>query len=189
MGKIPAELHEILNQLSPQQRRLFACDCAEHVLPLFERFQPLDNRPRKAIEVARHYALGTTTLEALESASGDAEGAAWDAVEAGVWSDEDGNEFTELATDPESDAAAPAAATAEGCSIADLDRAVQAAVETAIEVVVTAAVGAWKANLVWSGASSQLDEATLQRYQDAEARERAWQLQQARHYISPQNQS
>ena len=33
--------------------RLFAADCAEHVLHLFERQFPNDNRPRKAIEAAR----------------------------------------------------------------------------------------------------------------------------------------
>lgn len=181
MGKIPAELHEILNQLSPQQRRLFACDCAEHVLPFFERFQPLDNRPRKAIEVARQYALGGSTLEELNSVKGDAEDAAWDAAEAA------GDDRENEQPDPAIDAAAPAAATAEGCSFANLDVVVEGVVDTAIEVVVIAAVGLRKVTLIWSGASSQLDEATLQRYQEAKARERAWQLQQARHYISPEN--
>ena len=32
---------------------LFAADCAEQVLPLFERDRPDDSRPRRAIEVAR----------------------------------------------------------------------------------------------------------------------------------------
>jgi hypothetical protein len=32
---------------------LFAADCAEHVLPIFEAAYGADDRPRKAIEVAR----------------------------------------------------------------------------------------------------------------------------------------
>src|SRR5690349_5167060 len=38
--------------------RLFAADCAEAVLPLFEEVRPDDDRPRKAIEVARLRARG-----------------------------------------------------------------------------------------------------------------------------------
>ncbi|MFY9532370.1 MAG: putative immunity protein, partial [Candidatus Acidiferrales bacterium] len=30
----------------------FAADCAERVLPIFERAYPTDNRPRKSIEAA-----------------------------------------------------------------------------------------------------------------------------------------
>ena len=36
--------------------RLFAADCAEHVLHFFEDRYPTDDRPRKAIEAARAYA-------------------------------------------------------------------------------------------------------------------------------------
>ena len=38
--------------------RLFAADCAEAVLPIFERDYPNDDRPRKAIEAARLFARG-----------------------------------------------------------------------------------------------------------------------------------
>ena len=38
--------------------RLFAADCAEHVLPFFETRCPDDTRPREAIEVARRIARG-----------------------------------------------------------------------------------------------------------------------------------
>ena len=34
--------------------RHFACDCAEHVLPLYECENPRDRRLRKALETARH---------------------------------------------------------------------------------------------------------------------------------------
>jgi len=58
--------------------RLFACDCAEHVLYLYERDYPDDNRPRHAIEVARRYANGEATVQELTAAWH----AAWDAVRA-----------------------------------------------------------------------------------------------------------
>jgi hypothetical protein len=56
--------------------RLFACDCAEHVLPVFEKQRPGDDRPRKAIETARRYANGKATKKEL----GAARVAAYDAV-------------------------------------------------------------------------------------------------------------
>lgn len=55
--------------------RLFACDCAERVLPIFERGSCYDMRPRKAIAVARRYANGEasdTELAAVRAAAGDA---------------------------------------------------------------------------------------------------------------------
>jgi len=47
--------------LSDDDRRLlglWAADCAERVLPLFEARAPGDTRPREAIEVLRGFALG-----------------------------------------------------------------------------------------------------------------------------------
>ena len=38
--------------------RLFACQCASLVLPIFEKQYPGDDRPRKAIEAAEAFALG-----------------------------------------------------------------------------------------------------------------------------------
>jgi hypothetical protein len=61
--------------------RMFACDCAERVLPLFEAKCPHDNRPRRAIEVARSYAAGTADEQELAAARA----AAWDAAWAAVW--------------------------------------------------------------------------------------------------------
>jgi len=71
--------------------RLFACDCAERVLYLFEARHPNDRRPRKAIETARRYAEGKAAVEELtaaqdaawaaaEAAAGAAEAAAWAAA-------------------------------------------------------------------------------------------------------------
>src|SRR3972149_5760710 len=42
--------------------RLFACDCAESVLPIFEKYYPDDRRPRTAIEVSRQFAYGLASL-------------------------------------------------------------------------------------------------------------------------------
>ncbi len=63
--------------------RLFACDCAEHVLSLYEAQYPDDGRPRKAIEIARRYAEGKAAVEELDAAwaaAWAAEGAARAAV-------------------------------------------------------------------------------------------------------------
>jgi hypothetical protein len=58
--------------------RLFACDCAERVLPIYEKKYPDDKRPREAIAVSRRYADGKATKEELAAARD----AAWDAARA-----------------------------------------------------------------------------------------------------------
>lgn len=55
---------------------LFAADCAEQVLPLFERDRPNDSRPRRAIEVARD----PNASAATSAVSSTARAAAWDAA-------------------------------------------------------------------------------------------------------------
>ena len=56
-------------ELIPERTlRCFACDCAEHVLPLYEAKHPGDDRPRRAIDVARRYADGQATREELTAA-------------------------------------------------------------------------------------------------------------------------
>jgi hypothetical protein len=65
--------------MSGKNLRLFAADCAEHVLHLFEEKNPDDKRPRLAILAARHYANGKIKRPELKSAgaaAGDAAGAA-----------------------------------------------------------------------------------------------------------------
>lgn len=59
--------------------RLFACDCTERVLPIYEAEYPDDDRPRRAVEVSRAYALGETTKEELDAAAYAARDAARDA--------------------------------------------------------------------------------------------------------------
>jgi hypothetical protein len=41
---------------------MWAADCAQHVLHLFEQTQPYDDRPRRAIEQARAWARGEITM-------------------------------------------------------------------------------------------------------------------------------
>src|SRR5437764_1416661 len=57
---------------------LWAAACAEHVLPLFEAVQPLDPRPRRAVEQARAWTRGEITMTQARSAAGHANAAARD---------------------------------------------------------------------------------------------------------------
>jgi hypothetical protein len=61
-------------------RRLaaWAADCAEHVLPRFEAVRPDDDRPRRAIEMARAWSQGVATMTEARTAGGHANGAARD---------------------------------------------------------------------------------------------------------------
>ena len=73
-----------------RELRLFAADCAEHVLYIFERECPNDDRPRQAIQAARDFANGKirdAARDAAGAAARDAAGApagdaAWDAARA-----------------------------------------------------------------------------------------------------------
>ncbi|MEB8337771.1 putative immunity protein [Streptomyces endophyticus] len=55
---------------------LWAADCAEHVLPLFEAVEPLDRRPREAIEQVRTWTRGEIRMSDSRSAGGHAMAAA-----------------------------------------------------------------------------------------------------------------
>jgi hypothetical protein len=68
----------LLRRLNWDERaaRLFACDCAERVLPLFEVETPEDMRPRQAIETARRFANGQAKEKELIAAWATASAAA-----------------------------------------------------------------------------------------------------------------
>jgi hypothetical protein len=98
--KIVAQEARLLSEVeawNDRTLRLFACDCAERTLPLFETERPDDTRPRLAIETARRFADGKATREELatarsaawsaaESAAGyAAESAAWSAARSAAW--------------------------------------------------------------------------------------------------------
>jgi len=61
--------------------RLMAADFAESVLPIFEREQPKDDRPRLAIQATRQYARGEISDAAWAAASD----AAWAAASDAAW--------------------------------------------------------------------------------------------------------
>jgi len=96
-----ARLLHRLDTWDERTARLFAADCAEHVLPIFEKAHPGDDRPRKAIEVARRFAHDEATPQERDAiwtgawfAARDATwaatrgavgGAAWAAAWAATW--------------------------------------------------------------------------------------------------------
>ncbi len=57
---------------------IWAADCAEHVLHLFEQARPNDDRPRHAIDLARAWARGEVTWWEARTAAGHAQAAARD---------------------------------------------------------------------------------------------------------------
>lgn len=67
-----------LTDLDHQLLALWAADCAEHVLNLFEAVQPADLRPRQAIELARAWVRGEVTMSQARTAGGHAQAAARD---------------------------------------------------------------------------------------------------------------
>jgi hypothetical protein len=81
--KIVAQEARLLSEVeawNDRNLRLFACDCAERTLPLFETERPDDTRPRQAIETARRFADGKATREELDAARAAAWDAVWDAA-------------------------------------------------------------------------------------------------------------
>jgi hypothetical protein len=57
---------------------LWAAECAEHVLPLFETVRRRDPRPRHAVEMARAWTRGEVTMMEARAAAGHANAAARD---------------------------------------------------------------------------------------------------------------
>src|SRR5258708_33243681 len=51
---------------------IWAADCAQHVLHFFEEMQPNDDRPQRAIELARALAPGEITMTPARTAAGHA---------------------------------------------------------------------------------------------------------------------
>jgi hypothetical protein len=58
---------------------IWAADCAQHVLHLFEQARPGDDRPRRAIELARAWARGEITMTQARTAAFAAHAAAREA--------------------------------------------------------------------------------------------------------------
>lgn len=75
-----ARLIEPVETINEKTLRLFAADCAESVLHLFEAQYPDDDRPRKAIGATRQFALGEIGAAARDTARDAARAAAWAAA-------------------------------------------------------------------------------------------------------------
>ncbi len=73
------------NLLDDKQLRLFAADCAEHVLPIFEKEYPNDDHPRLAIQAARDFANGKISKQELDAARDAARAAARAAARDDAW--------------------------------------------------------------------------------------------------------
>ncbi len=50
------QIAELVGKTDRKTLAVWACDCAERVLPYFEKKYPEDNRPRRAIEAGRAWA-------------------------------------------------------------------------------------------------------------------------------------
>jgi len=63
-----ARLIRYMDTWNERTARLFLCDLAEKVLPIYESAYPSGDRPRKAIEIARRFANGNASKEELDAA-------------------------------------------------------------------------------------------------------------------------
>lgn len=75
-----ARLIKVVGLLDEVSMRLAAADMAERVLPIFYKVRPKDDRPAKAIQAARDFALGKIDAAAWAAARAAAWDAAWDAA-------------------------------------------------------------------------------------------------------------
>jgi hypothetical protein len=62
-------LWELLQLMNVSERRIFACDCVEHVMDIFEEAYPENDTVREVIELAQQYAHGEATYDEVASAS------------------------------------------------------------------------------------------------------------------------
>jgi len=108
-----ARLLEKIDSWNERTGRLFAADCAERVLPLFESAHPNDSRPRDAIAAARRFAMGEIDLAACSAARSAAYSAALSAARSAAHS------ATYSAARSAADSAADSAAYSAARSAAD----------------------------------------------------------------------
>ena len=73
-GTLTEEHHHLL--------AIWAAQCAQHVLPVFEEVRPQDDRPRRAIACAHGWARGEVTMMQARDAAGASQDAAREIKEA-----------------------------------------------------------------------------------------------------------
>lgn len=173
------EILALLQPLTPMQQRLFACDCAAHVLPLFERIFPHDDRPCTAIAAARAYAHGQVSAIALAEAEAHAEAAVWEVSDAASIRnpDDDASLITW-------NAAAPAACAAETCCVLDPAIMLIGILSITIEAVVSAHFTTDALEEIWNRAGRPVPADLLAQYHHHATAERVWQHQRAMFYAA-----
>jgi hypothetical protein len=76
------EMHDLVSQTDQKTLALWAIECAERVMPYFEKEFPNDKRPRQAIETLKHWiATGEFRMSVIRKASLDSHAAARDVGE------------------------------------------------------------------------------------------------------------
>jgi len=83
-GRGPARILRVVTGWTAPVMIGWAVDCAEHVLPVYERSHPDDARVRRCIEVTRRFLRGEATREELDNARVAAE-EAWAIARASAW--------------------------------------------------------------------------------------------------------
>jgi hypothetical protein len=169
------EQARLIRKIEPWNEKtacLFAADCAEHVLPIFERKHPKDQRPRLAIKAARDFANGKIDAAAWAAARDAAGDAARDAAGAAA---------RDAAWDAARDAAGAAARAAAGA-------AAGAAAWAAARAAAWDAAwdAAWAAAGAAAGAAAR-DAAGAAARAAAGAAERKWQMGRLFFYLEIKN--
>jgi hypothetical protein len=127
--------------------RLFACDCAERVMPIYRKHHPNDLRLQQCIDIARKFAKGEATQDELDAARVAARAAARAAAWTAAW--------TEARTEASSAAWAAARAAARTAARtgawAEARAAARAAAwtEASAKARAGAGAGAWGAERSW----------------------------------------
>lgn len=169
-----ARLIRLIPAWNEETARDFAADCADHVLPIFEGQRPRDDRPRRAIEMARLFALGLATVEELAAA----------------WSTARDVMTADLLT-VSGDALAAARAAAMSAAVGPGWSAVSAAQDTAHAAREAAAWAATRVAAKGNWGATDLAERGMLRdsmaaaWASAERRERVWQTERLLAYLTP----
>lgn len=59
-------IFQLIDMLNARQQRLFSCDCAELILPIYESLRPDDPVPRRAVDRFRKHVTAIPSLRKLE---------------------------------------------------------------------------------------------------------------------------
>ncbi len=169
-GKVAVSEARLVRQLPWDDRaaRLFAADCAAHVLHLYEDRYPGDDRPREAIEMARKVANGEADDAARSAAWAAAGSAAESAAGSAAESAAESAAWAAAGSAAESAAGSAAESAARAAWAASWSAAWSAA-ESAAESAARSAAWAASWSAAWSAAGSAAESA-------ARAAEREWQV-------------